>query len=458
MSVTDLPCELLIEAFAFCAILDHFAPLTLSSVCTHWRRVVQSSPRVWQFVLLDDTRSTAVLHAQSQLWIKRSAPLNFDVHLRLQSSENILPLLSPFLPVLHRWRQLVISGEHEETVHFPDLVSRLDTLSDLSISICSVDHVDNHPSLSTFAPYSPVWPNRINMHVQLSKLPTSRDMHPLRFTSISITEHGSGTHTKASAVLSFLQACPHLQHFCLTGLIHRDDHSNEQLPVAFLPNLKSLQLRGTCLTRSILSSIDTPSLNKLYLSHLNVDFPLPGTYRDIGDSDDEANDFSQSPWSDRAIGMGLRNLISRCNPPIKKLEMDFSDMRTKDFVWVFDRLKLLEDFLIVASDMSDTVMKLLRPFGPAEDAVGVEMETNPCLSPAPTHQVRLPRLRTLDLYNCHRLSGEVIVDTLISRTKYTDRYTPEETLEEITVVDCDRFTQQHGDMLLKEIGTRVRIE
>ncbi|KAK7469166.1 hypothetical protein VKT23_003657 [Stygiomarasmius scandens] len=432
MSVADLPCELLIEAFAFCALSDHFAPLTLSSVCTLWRRVVHSSPRVWQYCLLDDTRSTTALHAQSQLWITRSAPLPFDVRLQLESSDNILPLLSPFLPVLHRWRELVISGQHEETVYFPDVVSRLDTLSDLSIFVGGRDL-----GLSTFMPYSPAWPNRINMHIQLSKLPTF--LHPLRFTSISITEH-MHTHTKSSAVLSFLQACPHVQHFCLVGVILEDDHSTEQLPVVHLANLKTLQLRSTCLTRSILSSVDAPNLNALYLSHLNVDFRLPGTYYDNGDSDDEANDFSQSPWSDHATGMGLRALISRCNPPIKTLEMDFSDMRTKDFIWVFDRLTQLEDFSIVASDMSNTVIKLLRPFKSGEE-----------------EEIRLPKLRTLELYNCHRLSGEVVVDTLISRVKYTDRYTPEDTMKEIAIVECDRFMEEHGQVLRKEIGTRVRI-
>ncbi|KAF5369493.1 hypothetical protein D9758_002641 [Tetrapyrgos nigripes] len=453
--ISSLPAELLIETFTFCAALDHLAPLTLSLVCGFWRRVILSSPRVWQYILLDDERAPAALLAQAQLWIKQSAPLHFNVRLHLHSADNILSLLSPFLPVIHRWGELVISGDHEETVYLPDVISRLDTLNDLSVSVCDKEYADDMSSsaVSTFSPYSPLWPNRINMHVLLSKIP--EHLHPLRFTSISITEHCLSTHPKASEILHFLRSCPCVQTFCLTGLIHQDNHSRDVLPIVSLPSLKTLQLRSTCMTRQILSSIITPKLSELYLCHLNVDFRLPGDYHEAGDSEDDAHDFSQSPSSDRATGMGLRNLITRCNPPIKTLEMDFSDMRTKDFIWVFDRLTELEDFLIVASDMSNTVIRLLRPFMPK--GVGDEGEIDPCLSPAPTHQIRLPRLKTLELHNCHRLSGEMIVDTLISRVKYTDRYIPEETMKEIAIVECDGFTPQHGQVLLKEIGTRVRI-
>ena len=80
---------------------------------------------------------------------------------------------------------------------------------------------------------------------------------------------------------------------------------------------------------------------------------------DPGDSDDEANDFSRSPWTDHATGMGLRNLFRHGIPPLRELIMDYADLRTKDFKWLFERMPELELFYIVASDLSDNVVGAL---------------------------------------------------------------------------------------------------
>src|ERR1700683_1780689 len=69
-------------------------------------------------------------------------------------------------------------------------------------------------------------------------------------------------------------------------------------------------------------------------------------------------------------GMGLRKLITRSNPPLEVLDMDLSDMRSKDFTWCFDRLSTLRRFRITGSDMSDRVIDLFKPvFLPRCDGV-----------------------------------------------------------------------------------------
>ncbi|EED81811.1 predicted protein [Postia placenta Mad-698-R] len=135
-----------------------------------------------------------------------------------------------------------------------------------------------------------------------------------------------------------------------------------------MPTSRSDALRDVCITcavRTFLAHIDAPRLIELYLEHTNVDFPIQydpyaGSTED-GDSDDEANDFSQSPWSDHATGMGLRALMQRSKPQLEVLEMTYADMRTKDFLWCFEQLNALREFRIVASDMSDTVIQALAP-------------------------------------------------------------------------------------------------
>ncbi|KAJ3851950.1 hypothetical protein EV368DRAFT_42030 [Lentinula lateritia] len=448
--VGNLPAELLIETFAFCAAEDSLAPLVLGTVCRFWKKVIDESPRVWQVVILDDKRYISASHSQAKLWISRSAPLQLDVKLHVEDANNILPLLAPFLPVLHRWRRLTISGAREESIRLSDTFSRLDTLNDLSISVYD-DEDANDTCRSTFVQYSPLWPNRMVMNIWLTKLPHAESMIPLHFTSLSITEQSPlTTQPDPTAVLDLLKSCPQLETFTLSGWMEAENSRYHPLPVVSLPRLHTLHLRRTTLARAILSHIDAPVLSKLFLANLNISHRISPEYLEPGDSEDEAHDYSQSPWSDQATGMGLRNLIARCNPPIKALEMDYSDMRTKDFIYVFDHLTELEDFLIVASDMSNTVIRLLKPYDEAAD-------NDPCLSPAPSLTVRLPHLRNLELYNCHRISGDAIVETLMQRVKYTDRFAPEDTMEEVIIADCEQFNYQHQDMLSKEMGLRFKM-
>jgi hypothetical protein len=402
-----------------------------------WRAVANSSPRVWQYLYLDDkARSIQYLRAQAEVWLERSVPLPIDVELNVDSLDMILPMLSPLLPEIERWRSFKMTGKREEHTSKAGLPVTRESLDSLHISV----H-DDHEDLPKET-FSREWPNHSNMSVWLIDLPRSQMLAPLRFTNITIIEDPvSDIHLQPRAILDFLTACPELEAFFFSGWQHNDDPPETSLPVVTLPNLHTLQLKNTCLTRDILSSLYAPHLVDLCLAHLNVEFPLPGDYHEEGDSDDEARDFSQSPWSDHATGMGLRKLLSRCHPPIKFLEMDFSDMRTKDFRHMWDRLPLLESFSIVASDMSDKVINLLRPFKlPGTDD---------------TVHVRLPRLRHLALYNCQRLSGDAIVGALSARIRHTDALSV--SLVEVAVVTCDGFTHQHGQMLAGELGNRLRL-
>lgn len=438
--VENLPSELLIEIFVYCASNEAFAPLVLRRVSKWWREVVNASPRVWQCISLDfRARSVRCLRAQADLWIQRSIPLHFDVELKIESIDLLLPLLSPLLPYIDRWRSFTMSGKREEVHEFSTLfpVTR-ESLDFLHIFL--QDDTFPAPQRYTFVPE---WPQNHVMNVWLLELPRSQLMAPLRFTNITISEDTVGDiHTRADSILDFLTACPELETFYFSGWHHNEEPSTTSLPVVSLPNLHTLHLKNTCLARGILSSLYTPNLSNLYLAHLNVEFALRGEYHEEGDSDDDAQDFSQSPSSDHATGMGLRKLIARSHPPIVALDMDFSDMRTKDFKFIFDRLPMLQDFLIVASDMSDTVINLLRPFTlPGEDN---------------TVHIRLPCLRTLNLYNCQRLSGDAIVDALTTRTHHTDKE-PSSTLYEVAVIGCDGFTHEHGQVLAQRLGKRLRL-
>ncbi|KAJ7626662.1 hypothetical protein DFH06DRAFT_736115 [Mycena polygramma] len=442
-----VPPEILIEIFALCtSSTDPLANLNLALVSTLWRAVVQSSPRIWQHLFLDDRCAIASSHAQAVLWTRKSYPLTFDVHLDIsQSSGLVLPLLSPLLPLMNRWRHFTMAGKREESI---DLSGSLPNYID-PLRIAIVDPDQENPEEEealprlTFTSGMSAWRT---MNVWTAELPKALSLVPLHFTTIVMTEYSYTVLTQPRSILEFLSACPQLETFFFTGWQHDDEKLTSPLPVARLPRLRNLHLRSTCGTRSLLSSIDAPALAELHLSHLNVDFEYSVSehLREEGDSEDEAHDFSRSKWSDHATGMGLRRLLLRSSPPLRVLNMDWSDMRTKDFQFMFGRLGMLEHFFIEASDMSDKVVELLRPYAPGRN------------EPV---RVRLPRLKSIELANCNELSGGVLLDVLSERVRMTDKLHAWEgnTLSEVIISDCAGFKVLHANMLRKELGDRLRV-
>ncbi|KIJ17897.1 hypothetical protein PAXINDRAFT_167830 [Paxillus involutus ATCC 200175] len=273
------------------------------------------------------------------------------------------------------------------------------------------------------------------MKIIASNLPSADFINPLLFTSLDITETSFTHYVRSPELLKFLARCPNLEHFYLHGVSYREDTFSTSPPVVALPRLHTLSLDFVCNQRSVLSHLYLPSLRELHLRYLNMDTRLHGYHtEEEGDSDDEAHDFSQSPSSDHHTGMGLRKLILRSRPPLEILDMDLSDMRTKDFRWVFDRLTHLKHFSIAGSDMSNDVVRLLSP-EPVKANAG---------DSGGSLRVRLPQLTTLKLFGCQQLSGEALVEALSTRVRYTDVATPNETLTNVSISGCNQFTTTHG--------------
>ncbi|TFK40558.1 hypothetical protein BDQ12DRAFT_679662 [Crucibulum laeve] len=466
--INTLPPELLIQIFSYYSLLDDLAPATLRAVSKWWLEIVDSAPLLWQTIYLDDVdRSISCSREQSRMWVDRSAPLQYTVELNADDGNNILPLLSPLLPTIDRCHTLKLTGRRTESIPIAAREITPTSLDHLTIYLHDADDEfdldEDFPPKDTFTPTYEGWQHSYSLNIWVTALPRPEHLTNLSFTYLRISEGIFGNiQTQPRAVLNFLSVCPGLESFTFEGWPHEEDLSDTTpLPIIPLLQLRTLHLKATCSARALLSSIHAPRLRNLYLTHLNVDFRLPGEQHDPGDSTDEAGDFSQSPWSDHATGMGLRKLISRSNPPLRILEMDFSDMRTKDFVWVFERLEELMEFRIVASDMSDRVMKLLRPVRSTEDTSDSGSQHDKQL------RLRLPNLRDLELCNCNRLSGDVIADVLRSRVEYTTQLAKSSregkehqgaNLDGVGIIACEGFNEGHGDLLRRILGKRLRTE
>jgi len=484
-SIRDLPAELLIDIFEKCSWSAPLAPLTLSFVCHMWHDIVYTSPRAWRLISLQDVRdhrTVAIekLQRQASVWLANSSPLPFDVTVDFQSysQEQFLAIISILLGGLDRWTSCTfVRGKHKEmmnisgtvlaarahsdytdsdssgedseseeswersTLHVGKaVVDHLEVIVDEAVGLRSQsddedglysdgeddDDVDFEGKLPTFRRLRT---GSIVLNYPVPKLPLPSQINPMGITVLTITEMGLGP-PNPIRLLRFLTAFPEIETLTFDGHALEPDYSEEDAPpVVTLPKLYELTIGSTCSIRMILSHLVVPGLTRLYLQHLNTDAVIPNqpTGED-GDSEDEAHDYSQSPSSDHATGMGLRMLQRRSNPPLRVLDMDYSDLRTKDFLFCFDHFSLLREFRIVASDMSDRVVEMLAPYD----------------GPSGRREIRLPYLKELELYHCQRVTGNAIVSALRERASFVDRSAVHPQMDHVTVVGCAEVLPEHN--------------
>ncbi|KAJ3716964.1 hypothetical protein C8R42DRAFT_677779 [Lentinula raphanica] len=329
-------------------------------------------------------------------------------------------------------------------------------LNNLSTSI-NDDAADNYvfPRLTWI--HSPSqssrWEDYPHINICLTHSPRASlsPLVPLRFTSLSITDKTFQRHIQplnSTAILSLLRTCSHLESFTFYGCMH--SRISQSFPGVSLPRLHTLNIDESPDARVMLSKLYAPALSELCLIDLDIHY-ISDSLRESGDSEDDDTDSDCNPRyqsSNRATGMGLRTLIAHCDPPLKTLVMSYSNIRLKDYVHVFDRLTELEDLCITDFlayyDMSDTfsdqVIRLLEPYA--------------LTSPVHSLNVRLPRLRRLELRSCPYMSGDAIIETVLKRVAFTDQLSS--TLEVVIISDCYSFGVQHEARLMQELGPRFR--
>lgn len=424
-----LPPELLAEIFERCAIEDHDLPVRLSHVSGLWRQTALTTPRLWHkiFVFLPlQSFSTTFLKAKSFLERSGAYPLHISlvVHkwLGLQEELELLDLIrehsfhwlrlslvapsndatseiftfltsSPRHEVLSRIDicTSLISREWEDFgIHFDfeDLGQEEDSNARKSMSVIFTklcqSRTPNFKELNLFTSALPFTSWNTSGRPEFSSLRTLRIYE--HYTSLS--------GISPLSLLYLLSRCPLLEHLTFKG---SDDFDSEGLKtnVVRLEHLRHLNLAQTFHQRAILSHIYTPTLETLCLMWLNrPDDVIDQSYEiDPSDNDDDLVEPSQSPYTDLLTGAGLRSLIRRSTPPIRKLDMDFADMRSpKDFLWLFEKLPTLEFFRIVGSDMSDNVLFALAGQGRRNET------PFPC-----------PRLARLEFSRCDVISGKGII-------------------------------------------------
>ncbi|OCB89087.1 hypothetical protein A7U60_g3770 [Sanghuangporus baumii] len=491
--LNKLPIELLILIFSFCIEDDPDVAASLSLVNSQWRAIMTDLPSLWSHLRLSDARfEPRRLRSKADVWLNRSGKLPLDIDFDTRHRDSVLPLLSYALRGAPKWRNVsylysrirfltVKDGEE------PQLESLLVTLSPKKSmeSDLQVLSPDDENSTRTW------WGGRDVPLVKNFKADDERlrEMYVLGVRCLPSPENVAAFETVTSLVLMnsstecdfpmhravpFLSAFPALQSLELSNfnelfLVHDPEYRPDcaEIKPAELTQLRRLSVRGICSSRCILTHLRAPQLQSLILIHINsstmFEHPNPG---EPGDSEDEAHDFSRSPWTDHATGMGLRKLFSSRNGhssgalELKELVMDYADLRTKDFKWLFGRLPKLEKFTIVASDMSDNVMRALEVDVPGVsinvddlngiDSNGADQWRRPSRPPV------LPSLTRLKFSKCQKMTGEAVVRMIRSRVLAAQRGLVVR-FEELSTTDCLQVTEAHHQQIQSFFPPEARL-
>jgi hypothetical protein len=439
MDIKALPPELLVAIFEACVADSCTALGQLAGVCQYWHALLRSTPHLWQTIRLErPARALPALAAYTATALHKSAPLPFDVELELAGTdelEHALALLAPLLEHLPRWRRVAVHWDGETVAHtFPREMKAAAVLElTLREPIDAAELDADGPARAVrvreyYLPRFHAHPRPTDLWLCLAapRLPRLPRGSVLPFTRLALLEDGGAPAAHPRDVLAFVHRCAGLVYLQWHAFQAEFASMDALPPVLFLPHLRTLEVAGTLAFREFVSRLHAPALEALVLQNLNVHHALPllVAYDEDGDSDDEAADFSQSPWSDHATGMALRGLLERSRPPLRTLDMDYVDMRTKDFIWIFGRLPFLAHFRVVGSDMSDTVVAALGAPG------------------------ALPVLSHLDLTGALRLSGDAIVDALANREHLAARF------QYVKVSRCPGVFPEHDDALQRLFGPR----
>ncbi|KAK7048207.1 F-box domain-containing protein [Favolaschia claudopus] len=153
--IRSLPVELLAEIFSWTVFepntwspvyeRGHFQQtLYISHVCSHWRKVAQTTPRLWTGpVEISNRRPTKMsipVYAQElQKWLERSAPLSIPISFATDSEstatwEDVRPVLEEALKISVRWHSCDMYFDSFREVLLQDLSEYpMDTLETLFI-------------------------------------------------------------------------------------------------------------------------------------------------------------------------------------------------------------------------------------------------------------------------------------------------------------------------------------
>uniref|UniRef100_A0A8H7Y2X9 F-box domain-containing protein n=1 Tax=Psilocybe cubensis TaxID=181762 RepID=A0A8H7Y2X9_PSICU len=416
-----LPTEVLVHIFEEYVLDDMLdvqslkrGPLVLSHVCCRWRRVA-SLPALWSYIH-GDLLITSHPKELIQMWLNKSHPTPLTINIMLLSHLKgfvLHPAMGAILDEMPRWKHLRLKGRNPGIIN-AFLAACVKPAPQLRTIDLTVEHtidpgeqwqVTNIQKAFMWSPQ--IKSIRIGGHVVpvSDSLPTSLT-HFILVLPYQIFSHPQYYQSLLSLV-TLLKTLPNLQTLTvevplsyLTDFLLDADHMK---PIE-LVNLTSLTLSGPGDIVGLLPRIRAPSLQRLTVSG------------------------SIAAAVNANTGQWLLHLLQDSSPPLSHLALVDLTIDDTTYIQLLALLPRLQYLGIHDSDISDIVFQ--RLYGPT------------CLCRS---------LQRLDLRWCQKLSGNVIVDVVRSRSSSvgngidgTIRPSP---ISELTIIHCGLIVKDHTSIL-----------
>jgi len=416
-----LPPEILASIFEEC-IKDGWTrtPLTVSHVCSSWRRAT-NIPSVWSHVYVNlDARDP---YQRSRLWLAKSQGALLTIDIEIGNDATHLPkMMNLLVKEMKRWKALFLKSAHSElvnqflqhcgrpapelqAVHIAHVQEPLDInpshLVPLSNSFMDASRLRTLHITGRFLPQAGFIPT----FIAILSLRLLRSSENLPMQSIA-------------SVLQLLESLPLLNSFSLETPFRQQQKfvmDADQGRTVCLDQLESMTLMGSNSIFGILSHLKLPGLTHLYLRS-----SLESTLAE------ETGD-----W--------IAVFLERSYPPLSLLEIKDLLIDSACFGRYFQLLPSLQELRLHDVDINDGVLQLLN-----------------------ASRGLCPHLTRLDFRWCGRLSGRALVALVKSRLLTSDMngepYPTIKSVEVITLINCSYVKEEDiidlGEMTLCRLITQ----
>ncbi|KAF7364849.1 hypothetical protein MVEN_00355200 [Mycena venus] len=296
-----VPLDVLQEIFFSCLPTEHNAlidpaeaPLLLGQICSHWRSVAYSTPRIWSSLHIPsfDSRSHSVpsaifviLGRIVERWLKRSGNCSLSISLSsgINSSLDFWsedhPILSPLLQVRQRLRHLELSADTQSLRQLLRLGPKdLPILKTIRIQ-ASGDPLFDGNLEATNALQLPTLED-ISLSFSATSDPLSLPLNWSQLTGLSLVCYPLWTGQSweggfdAGGVLDVLRSCPNLVRCEFGSSKSLDPGSTINRSLITLSHLQFLLLGSHSIPPEYMSCLILPKLS--YLKYGDVTFGAPG--------------------------------------------------------------------------------------------------------------------------------------------------------------------------------------
>lgn len=309
-------------------------PLLLGQVCSSWRAISLSTPRLWSSICIPKrTRASAIPLIET--WLRRSGVMPLSIEIHGLSSDFPSAILDVFVPYSARWQNMALFISNASLA---DLFARV-TLPSLTTLMLRLSGRRQQISVGTSAnclrSVALVTSRAIRPDPEILDLPWSQLTH-LSVTSLS------GAIDDGYDILS---QCSALTHCSLSAVA--SPASAMARPPPHLPKLSVLQLTTNRNPGSLLDCLVLPNLTQLEIDFIDLTYE-PGIWPKIH----------------------ITSLVERSSCQMRSLILRNKKITEDDLVECCRSMPSLQHLLVTGRENGMPTLELLRTRSNSEERTG----------------------------------------------------------------------------------------